>query len=109
MPMPSALLVKNGSKTSFNLSSGMPEPRSDTDSWANFSTREVRMLMLRFSFRRVLHRVDPVHHKVQNDLLKLDVIAEDRKRDPVRSDEPIRTFVQRQEKKKIERFANNVI
>jgi hypothetical protein len=26
MPMPSALLVKNGSKTSFSLSSGMPEP-----------------------------------------------------------------------------------
>jgi len=49
IPMPSALLVKNGSKTSFNLSSGMPEPRSDTDSWAKFSTREVRMLMTRFS------------------------------------------------------------
>ena len=28
MPMPSALLVKNGSKTSFNFSSGMPEPRA---------------------------------------------------------------------------------
>ena len=49
MPMPSALLVKNGSKTSFNLSSGMPGPRSDTDSSAKFSTREVRMLMMRFS------------------------------------------------------------
>ena len=30
-PMPSALLVKNGSKTSFNLSSGMPEPIGDLD------------------------------------------------------------------------------
>ena len=83
IPMPSALLVKNGSKTSFNLSSGMPGPRSDTDSWAKFSTREVRMLMMRFSRRRVLHRVDPVHDKVQNDLLKLDAVAEDRKRYPV--------------------------
>ena len=27
IPMPFALLVKNGSKTSFNLTSGMPEPR----------------------------------------------------------------------------------
>ena len=80
MPMPSALLVKNGSKTSFNLSSGMPEPRSDTDSSAKFSTREVRMLMMRFSARRILHRVDPVHDKVQNDLLKLNAVAEDRKR-----------------------------
>ena len=80
MPMPSALLVKNGSKTSFNLSSGMPGPRSDTDSSAKFSTREVRMLMMRFSARRILHRVDPVHDKVQNDLLKLDAVAEDRKR-----------------------------
>jgi hypothetical protein len=34
MPMPSALLV-NGSKTAFNLSSGMPGPPSDTDSSAN--------------------------------------------------------------------------
>ena len=33
----------------FSLSSGMPGPRSDTDSWAKFSTREVRMLMMRFS------------------------------------------------------------
>ena len=33
----------------FNLSSGMPDPRSDTDSSAKFSTREVRMLMMRFS------------------------------------------------------------
>ena len=49
MPMPSALVVKNGSKISFNLSSGMPGPRSDTDSSANSSTREVRMLMMRFS------------------------------------------------------------
>ena len=49
MPMPSALLVKNGSKTSFSLSSGMPGPRSETDNSANFSTREVRMLMMRFS------------------------------------------------------------
>jgi hypothetical protein len=49
MPMPSALLVKNGSKTCFNLSSGIPGPRSDTDSSANSSTREVRMLMMRFS------------------------------------------------------------
>ena len=80
MPMPSALLVKNGSKTSFNFSSGMPEPRSDTDSWAKFSTREVRMLMIRFFARRVPHRLDPVHDKVQNDLLKLDTVAEDRKR-----------------------------
>ena len=80
MPMPSALLVKNGSKTSFNLSSGMPEPRSDTDSWAKFSTREVRMLMIAIFVRRVRHRVDPVHDKVQNDLLKLDAVAEDRKR-----------------------------
>ena len=47
MPMPSALLVKNGSKTSFNLSSGMPGPRSDTDNSAKSSTREVRKLMMR--------------------------------------------------------------
>jgi hypothetical protein len=26
------------------------------------------------------HRVDPVHDKVQNDLLKLNVVAEDRQR-----------------------------
>ena len=43
------LASENGSKTSFNLSSGMPGPRSDTDSWAKFSMREVRMLMMRFS------------------------------------------------------------
>ena len=47
MPMPSALLVKNGSKIPFNLSSGTPVPRSDTDSWAKCSTRAVRMLMMR--------------------------------------------------------------
>ena len=80
MPIPSALLVKNGSKTCFNLSSGMPGPRSDTDSWAKFSTREVRMLMMHDFARRVSHRLDPVHDKVQNDLLKLDAVAEDRKR-----------------------------
>ena len=80
MPMPSALLVKNGSKISFNLSSGMPEPRSDTDSWAKFSTREVRIADDAIFARRILHRVDPVHDKVQNDLLKLDAVAKDRKR-----------------------------
>jgi hypothetical protein len=49
MPMPFGLLVKNGSKTSFSLSSGMPGPRSETDSSAKFSTRKVRMLTMRFS------------------------------------------------------------
>src|SRR6476659_4642239 len=58
MPMPSALLVKNGSKTSFNLTSGMPEPRSDTDSWAKFSTREVRMLMKGRFFQQAPHSPD---------------------------------------------------
>ena len=38
------------------------------------------MLMRRFSARRIPHRVDPVHDKVQNDLLKLNAVAEDRKR-----------------------------
>ena len=80
MPMPSALLVKNGSKTSFNLSSGMPGPRSDTDSSANFSTREVRMLMMRFSVGVSFIASIPFIDKVQNDLLKLDAVAEDRKR-----------------------------
>lgn len=31
-------------------------------------------------FRRALHRVDGIHDKVQNDLLKLNAVAEDRKR-----------------------------
>ena len=64
MPMPSALLVKNGSKTAFSLSSGMPEPRSETDSWAKLSTREVRTVMAAILARRVVHRVDFVHDKV---------------------------------------------
>ena len=42
MPMPSALVVKNGSNTSFSLSAGIPGPRSDMESSAKFSTREVR-------------------------------------------------------------------
>jgi hypothetical protein len=83
MPMPSALLVKNGSKTSFNLSSGMPGPRSDTDSSANFLDARSPDADDAIFARRVLHRVDPVHDKVQNDLLKLDAVAEDRKRIPV--------------------------
>ena len=80
LPIPSALLVKNGSKTSFILSSGMPGPQSDTDSSANFSTREVRNADDPVVVRSILHRVDPVRDKVQNDLLKLDAVAEDRKR-----------------------------
>src|SRR5580765_6757762 len=80
MPMPSALLVKNGSKTSFSLSSGMPWPRSDADSSAKFSNARSPDADDAIFARRILHRVDPVHDKVQNDLLKLNVVAEDRKR-----------------------------
>ena len=80
MPIPSALLVKNGSKTSFNLSSGTPAPRSDTDSSATFSTRQVLDADDAIFAPHVPHRVDPVHDKVQNHLLKLDAVAEDRKR-----------------------------
>ncbi|CUU16561.1 hypothetical protein CDS [Bradyrhizobium sp.] len=39
------------------------------------------MLMMWFSVG-VLHRVHPVHNKVQNDLLKLNMVAKDRKRIP---------------------------
>jgi len=49
MPIPSALVVKNGSNTSFSLSAGIPGPRSDIESSAKFSTREVRRLTMRFS------------------------------------------------------------
>ena len=48
MPIPSALAVKNGSNTSFSLSAGIPGPRSDIESSAKFSTREVRRLTMRF-------------------------------------------------------------
>ena len=43
------LAGENGFKDLFQFASGMPEPRSDTDSSAKLSTREVRMLMMRFS------------------------------------------------------------
>ena len=80
IPIPSALLVKNGSKTSFRFVFGnartairhgklgkVLDARSPDADDALFA-------------RRVPHRVDPVHDKVQNDLLKLDAVAEDRKR-----------------------------
>ena len=103
MPIPSALLVTNGSKTSFSLSAGMPGPLSDIESSAKFSTRDVRMLMLRSSLRRVGHRVDRIDHQVQNDLLKLNAVADDRERDRRRtlyqfdlpSDRPVPTEIRR--------------
>ena len=57
MPIPSALLVKNGSKISLSFSAGIPGPLSDIESSAKSSTRDVRMLMLRWACRpsRRLH------------------------------------------------------
>ena len=109
MPMPSALLVKNGSNTSFSLSSGMPGPRSDTDSSANlFDSRSPDADDAVFG-RRILHRVDPVHDKVENDLLKLDAVAEDRKR--IRCDHANQFDVSPdgQRRKKFDGVANEVI
>ena len=75
MPMPSALLVKNGSKTSFNLSSGMPGPRSDTDSCGKvFDARSPNADDPIFAWR-ILHRVNRIDDQVGNDLLELDAIA----------------------------------
>ena len=59
---------------------GMPGPRSDTDNSAKFSDARSPDADDAIFARRVLHRVDSVDHKVQNDLLKLDAVAEDRKR-----------------------------
>jgi len=43
------LAVKNGSKIFLQFVFGNARPAIDTDSSANFPTREVRMLMIRFS------------------------------------------------------------
>ena len=65
MPMPSALLVKNGSKTSFSLSSGIPGPRSDTDSWANiFDARSPDADDAIFA-GRVRHRVHRINDQIE--------------------------------------------
>jgi hypothetical protein len=58
----------------------MPEPRSDTDSWAKFLDAGSLDADDPIFTRRVPHRFYRVHHKVQNDLLKLDAVAEYRKR-----------------------------
>ena len=49
MPIPSALVVKNGSNTSFSFSAGIPGPRSDIESSSKLPTREVYRLTMRFS------------------------------------------------------------
>jgi hypothetical protein len=61
------LALKNGEDSFFNLSSGMPGPRSDTDSSAIFRRGPSECYDAIFG-RRFTHRIDPVHHKVQDDL-----------------------------------------
>src|SRR5258706_14360244 len=105
MPMPSALVVKNGSKSSFNLSSGMPGPRSEGKVLDARSPDADGAIFA----RRVLHRVDPVHDKVQNDLLKLDAVAEDRKRILCDQTQQFDLSCDSQRRKKFDGFPRDVV
>ena len=59
--------------------------------------------------RGILHRVDPVHDKVENDLLKLNAVAEDRKRILCEQTGQFELSSNGKRGKKSKRFANNVI
>ena len=74
MPMPSALLVKNGSKTFFSLSWGMPGPGQTRITGKVLDAGSPNADGAVFGWR-ILHRVDPVDGQVNNDLLELDVIT----------------------------------
>ena len=109
MPIPSCFVVKNGSKISFSLSSGMPGPRSDTDSSANsVDARSLNPDDAIFG-RGILHRVDPVHDKVENDLLKLNAVGADRQRILCEQTGQFELLSNGKRGKKCKRFANNVI
>ena len=67
------------------------------------------MLMMRFLVRRIPHRIDPVHDKVQNDLLKLNAVAEDRKRVRCEHTDQFDLSSDRQRRKKFDSFPRNIV
>ena len=87
----------------------MPGPRSDTDSSGKVLDARSPNADDAVFARRILHRVDPVHDKVQNDLLKLNAVAEDRKR--IRCDHTVQFDLSSdgERRKKSDRFPHNVI
>ena len=67
------------------------------------------MPMTRFSTRRLLHRVDRVNDKVQNDLLQLNAVAQDRKRVRCNRAQELDVASDRQLRKKFDGFACEVV
>src|SRR6478609_477826 len=61
------------------------------------------------SARRLPHRVDPVHDKIENDLLKLDAVAEDRKRISFDHANQFDLSSDSQHRKKFDAFPNEVV
>ena len=64
---------------------------------------------MRFSVRGILHRVDPVHDKVENDLLELNAVGEDRQRILCEQTGQFELLSNGKRRKECKRFANNVI
>ena len=80
IPMPCALVVKNGSKTSLSLSGGMPGPLSEIATSAKSSRSAVQIASWRPEAGMSGHRIYRVDHQVQYDLLNLNSVATDRQR-----------------------------
>ena len=74
MPIPSSLVVKNGSKIAFSLSDGTPGPESVIEIFADASSTDVLLVYLAPSIGCADHRVHTIYDQVQDDLLQLNAV-----------------------------------